>query len=93
MVDILAHLRDKSRKTLGYNAENYYYLRSTGLIPKMSTLYQLELNCIQYYFCEIQFSRKITSFPLIHENENNTTYFLSLGEVRNVGYNASNPSR
>lgn len=40
MVDSLAHPRDGSRKILEYNAEFYYYLRSTEFILKMFTLYQ-----------------------------------------------------
>lgn len=34
----------------------------------------------KYSFCQAQVPRKIISFPLIYENENNTTYFLWSGE-------------
>ena len=73
VVEVLAHLKDKSRKILGYNAEYYYYLRSTSISETWTAS--------KYYFCQVQVSRKITSFPLIHENENNATHFLGMWPI------------
>lgn len=75
MADILAYPKDEPRKTLDYDAEFYYYLGSIELILKMYILYLSDLHS-NTTSAKYKLLENVTSFPLIYENENNTTYFL-----------------